>query len=464
MFYRTLFTALLAVTISSAGLWMTACQSVNGKEPVAAAQTLELPELLPRAEHLGSLKEQVYLRETYSALSKKIQQNPGDSESRLKLAELYWVEARTTGNFGHYHAAALTLVDDILKEEVSQPLRFSALSLKASVRLSQHRFAKALELGEEAVTINPHNARVYGILVDANVELGNYAQAVAMADKMMEVRPDLRSYSRVSYLREIHGDVAGSIEAMLLAVAAGYPGSEELAWSRYTLGNLYLTYGDLPRAEQEFSLALAEREAYPYAQAGMASVETRKGNHDQALKWLLGALSGMETAGFYEQLAKVYTHLGNSEAATEASAKAFNQLRNESGKSSNSHGHHHETGLELATLFLHLKSDAGQAIHLAEHDYENRPANIDVNRLLANAYYLNQELDKAAKHTALARATGSVHPEILCIAGLLEIKAGKGDEGRKLLKASFEGDPFQSHLAAEIAKEFLKNDSEAQPQ
>ena len=51
-----------------------------------------------------------------------------------------------------------------------------------------------------------------------------------MADKMVSIRPDLRSYSRISYLREIHGDMPGAIEAMKMAIQAGYPGYEDRAW------------------------------------------------------------------------------------------------------------------------------------------------------------------------------------------------------------------------------------------
>ena len=70
-------------------------------------------------------------------------------------------------------------------------------------------------------SVNPYNAYVYGLLVDGNVEMGNYDTAVSYADKMVSVRPDLTSYSRVSYLREIFGDYAGSIKAMQMAVEAG---------------------------------------------------------------------------------------------------------------------------------------------------------------------------------------------------------------------------------------------------
>ncbi len=45
-----------------------------------------------------------------------------------------------------------------------------------------------------------------------------------MLNRMVSIRPDIRSYSRISYLREIHGDIPGAIEAMELAVEAGAPG------------------------------------------------------------------------------------------------------------------------------------------------------------------------------------------------------------------------------------------------
>ena len=63
-----------------------------------------------------------------------------------------------------------------------------------------------LIVAHKAQQVNPYNAYVYGLLVDGNVEMGNYDTAVAYADKMVGVRPDLTSYSRVSYLREIFGD------------------------------------------------------------------------------------------------------------------------------------------------------------------------------------------------------------------------------------------------------------------
>ena len=50
---------------------------------------------------------------------------------------------------------------------------------------------------------------------------GNYEEALKNADQMASIRPDLRSYSRVSYMREIHGDRDGAKQAMKMAGDAG---------------------------------------------------------------------------------------------------------------------------------------------------------------------------------------------------------------------------------------------------
>ena len=51
---------------------------------------------------------------------------------------------------------------------------------------------------------------VLGIMGDAQTELGRYDQALATVQRMVDLRPDLASYSRVSYQRELHGDLPGA--------------------------------------------------------------------------------------------------------------------------------------------------------------------------------------------------------------------------------------------------------------
>src|SRR4030095_546873 len=110
--------------------------------------------------------------------------------------------------------AAIKLLQSVLDKD---PKNFEAMCTLGTVYLSQHHFQQGLEMGLKAQKISPYAAVVYGILTDSYVELGKYDSAVIAADSMCALRPDLRSYSRISYIREIYGDVPGAVEAMQYA-------------------------------------------------------------------------------------------------------------------------------------------------------------------------------------------------------------------------------------------------------
>ena len=166
---------------------------------------------------------------------------------------IYIQEGRNTGNFTYYNEAALKCLDRILLQDNKN---FEALTFKATILLSQHRFEEGLALGEQIKQMYPYNAYIYGLLVDANVELGNYEAAIEAADEMVSIRPDIRSYSRIAYLREIHGDIAGAIKAMKLAVDAGAQGDENTEWCRVQLGKLYEQEGKSKRLKCFIQLPL----------------------------------------------------------------------------------------------------------------------------------------------------------------------------------------------------------------
>jgi len=219
----------------------------------------------------------------YQECTINIAKNPDDFGDYIKLAEVFMHEARVTGEHGHYYPSALQVLNTVLgKEKEPSDIRFNALLYKASVMLSQHEFQTAKELSLEAMKINKYNAQLYGTLVDALVELGEYDDAVLMADKMVSLRPDLRSYARISYLREIYGDMPGAIEAMTMAAQAGYPGLEQTAWAKLTLGELYEKNKEPEKASLVFQQILEERDNYPFAIAALGKLELEKENYKKA--------------------------------------------------------------------------------------------------------------------------------------------------------------------------------------
>ncbi len=87
--------------------------------------------------------------------------------------------------------------------------------------MARHRFAEAAQWGERARAINPFSAEVFGVIGDAQTELGQYDKALATIQQMVDTKPNISSYSRVSYQRELHGDVDGAIAAMQQAIQIG---------------------------------------------------------------------------------------------------------------------------------------------------------------------------------------------------------------------------------------------------
>ncbi|MCB0520245.1 MAG: tetratricopeptide repeat protein [Lewinellaceae bacterium] len=389
-------------------------QNATAESSAGLAVMDKIPALLDRPENLWYGNEWQTTQNAYGKARQELIKDPNAKEPWLNLAEVFILEARVTGEHPHYYPAALQVLDEMLsknfdpKDMRDMDLKFRGLSDKASVELSLHEFAKALETGKQAVEINPHNAAVYGVLVDANVELGQYEEAVKMADKMVSIRPDLRSYSRVSYLREIYGDVNGSIEAMDMAVKAGAPGTDQTAWTRLTLGNLYKHYGKDKEAEMQYLIILEERPDYPFALAALGNIETERKNYTKALDYLQKAAAIIPEVSFYEGMAKVYKATGQQDQLQKTVDEIIAMMEDDAA-------HGHNMDLEFAKVYADLKGDPAKALAYAQKEYDRRPDNIDVNGEMADLYFKMGDNQKATMHLEKALRTGSKKPEWLAL-------------------------------------------------
>ena len=71
------------------------------------------------------------------------------------------------------------------------------------------------------------------------VELGRYGQRRARSPRRSSTcKPNLAAYARVSYFRELHGDLRGALRAMRLAAPRGRRGPESAAYVQTLLGKL----------------------------------------------------------------------------------------------------------------------------------------------------------------------------------------------------------------------------------
>jgi tetratricopeptide (TPR) repeat protein len=373
--------------------------------------TTDIPALLDRSEKIQLDKEWEFAQNFYAKQLQTLNKEPNNTEAKINLAQLFIKEARVTGEHGHYYPGALKMLNQVVDANPKNlDQLFLALVTKAGVQLSLHEFAAAKETGEKALLLNPSNAQAYGVLVDANVELGNYEAAVFMSDKMVSIKPDIRSYSRVSYLREIHGDIPGAIQAMEMAVKSGYPGYEETAWAMLTLGELYKRYDQPEKALAMYNEILATRPNYPFAIGAIGEFYYDYKNLEKAESHTQEAMDIIPEVGFYVQMAHIYNDRQEMQKRDELMEEVFLMLQDDETNG-------HNMNLEYADLYLELLNDSDKALAYAQKEYEKRPLNIDVNRLLAKIYQQRNDLEKVAFHTKAASVTNSKHPD------LIELKA-----------------------------------------
>jgi tetratricopeptide (TPR) repeat protein len=408
-----------------------------------------VPPLLQRQGPISATSEWLNTKAAIEGLQSRIRQKPGDLQSKLLLAFAYMQEARITGNHPYYFPAALQLIEEVLAGRPDNPtLLFEATVARASVQLSLHQFSQALATGQQALQLNPRGAAVYGVLCDAYVELGHYPEAIRMADQMVALRPDLKSYARVSYLREIHGDMAGAIEAMEQAAAAGYPGLEQTAWARVTLGHLYEKAGELEKADKQYRRALGEYPNYAFALAGLGRLAAIKNQTPEALRLFTGAAEILPEFSFQEELIRLYQEQGDQKKASRIMEEMLAGLKEDQQAG-------HVVDLELAKIYLELARDPDKAFTYARREYKRRPGNIDVCQTLAHIYYERQDYQQAAAYIRQAARTNSQDPALLCLSGLIQFKAGHQAQGEHLIRKSLSLNPYQDNPLSREGKSLL---------
>jgi tetratricopeptide (TPR) repeat protein len=393
------------------------------------------PAIKERAVKVNASSEWLNSKQAIDGLLDKIRRNPQDIKAKLQLAMAYIQESRVSGDHAYYDEASLKLLNEVLEKDAKN---FDALCGKTTVLLSQHHFTEGLASAQNLVGQYPSAAFGYGLLVDAYVELGNYEEAVKSADKLMSIRPDLRSYSRVSYLREIYGDYAGAKEAMTLAVKSGSIGLEQTEWCRVQLGKLYEVTGDLENATKHYQMAVAARENYPFAQAGLARIARMKGNNTEGVALLESANKSIIEPSFYDDLSDIYFVQNQRAKANEAAKTLIKMLggnhnetvEHSTDKAIPEHGHYADK--ELAEAYLKI-DDLEHALFHANLEYARRPENIDINEVMAWVQYKSGAFDKAVPYIEKALKTNSQKAELLWKAGQIFLRNNQEKRGNELI-------------------------------
>lgn len=430
--------ALLAIALV---ICFSACKSgPRAGENEKLVNGIIVPELLARSGEMGPESERKAIENEYNQAVEQLKVDTADAKPYLHLASAFILEGRVTGNGVYYSNAAIKMLDHILQDgRGAVDDRFQAITLKSTVLLNLHQFQQALDVAKQGLAINDFNAGLYGALTDAHIELGQYDEAVKTCDKMLSLRPDLRSYSRASYIRQIFGDNAGAIDVMKMAVESGVPGDEATEWARVNLGDIYLNTGKIDSAYYEYQSALNVRPNYPHANMGLARAAAAEKKYDEAIAHARDAIKVLSEGAFIAYLADLHELKGDAQKAKEIRSDVKESIV-EAEKEAEKQPVQHNGNRELAMAFLNT-GDYKEALAYAQKDYQRRPENNDVNELMGWINYQMGNPAKAKEYAAKSLRTNTKNPISLYRAGLIYEGAGEVEKGNQLKQDAIAASP-----------------------
>jgi tetratricopeptide (TPR) repeat protein len=216
---------------------------------------------------------------TIAKLEAALASNPTNPDALSSLGLAYQIRWRETGDSGFLPRSQAAL-RKALAVRPHDPTGTLGLGNLALIR---HQFGRALVTGRKARKLAPYSARPYGVIGDAQIELGRYPAAFKSYERMVSLKPNLASYARIAYARELSGDTVGALAAMELSLDAAGGQPEATAWVEVELGKLELGRGRVAAADRHFRAALSIFPGYVYALEQRARVEAARGRLDRAV-------------------------------------------------------------------------------------------------------------------------------------------------------------------------------------
>ena len=333
-----------------------------------------------------------------------------------QLGWLYVAKARASHDQGFYKLAeqcarAIEMIDSKAPE---------AMLLRGHVLISFHRFSEAESIAKQLVEQRtlPFD---YGLLGDALMEQGRLAEAVAAYQRMIDLRPDLQSYSRVAYLRWLKGDLEGAIEAARLAANAASPvDPESTSWSLTRLGQYQFQAGLFGEAQAACDSALRFSPNYPAALLLQSRLLLAANQAGQAVALLQRAVAANPLPEFQWALADALRATGHADEAV----KVETALK--------------QTGAQddprTFSLFLATRGEQVElAVELAQRELQSR-ADMFTHDALAWALAAAGRAEEAWPHMKKALAEETADARLFAHAGLLAAKLGRVSEAKLWLE------------------------------
>jgi tetratricopeptide (TPR) repeat protein len=348
---------------------------------------------------------------------------PGDYVTWAALGSAYVERARISADPSYYPKAEGALRRSLTVRSDGNAAALVGLGALANAR---HEFAAARDLARRALRIDPYSATAYGVLADAQTQLGDPGAATSAVQRMLDLRPGLAAYARASYDLEQHGRLAEAESLMRRALEAAVDPAD-IAFCRYQLGELAWQTGRLDAASAEYSAGRATDRSYLPLLAGQARVADALGRTGEALTGYAELTARYPTPGYLIEYAELLRAVGQRAGADEQLALAAAALGLFAANGGTD---------DLGAAQLALAQDRpAYAVRAARREWSRRHF-ADVADVLGWALHQAGSDAQGLLYARRASALGARNAGYLFHLGMIELALGKTGDARRDLSAA----------------------------
>ena len=374
---------------------------------------------------------------------------PTPAERAIKLAQA--AVEKNAKNYRAYNALAMAMarraretLDPVWYERAVAAIEKGFALVKSNyegrrvlawVRLGQHRFEEGRDLARTLHREARDDLMVYGMLVDANVELGDYEEAEVNGQWMLDMRPgNVGALTRGAYLRELFGDVDGALDFFRRAYRNVLDReTEDRAWILTHMARLERRRGKVEAAEHLLKRALVLFPNYPYALKEMGWTQMAAKETDEGLATLAKFCDVAPHPENHYEVGRALHLAGKTDAAKKRFERFEREARGEMDGVDNAN-------VELIFYYVDHGNRAKEALRISTHEMKRRH---DVRTLHAHAWALhaNGRHGEARSHIERALAVGIRDAVMLCHAGRVVAACGDGEKAASYFLESMMANP-----------------------
>lgn len=372
------------------------------------------------------------------------QKTPHDTKAWTDLGDALMQKARETADLSYYNLAEADYKTALARDPNSVP----ALDGMAWVTSDRHEFEQSKAWANRALALDSNSQDAYGLLGDADQELGDYPAAYSHYQTMLNLRPDLSSYSRGGHLLWITGAFRKGVSLMVKAIDAGGPYAESTGWCRAQLGLMLYSEGHQAAAEQTLRDALTTTPRNYRVLMALGRVLAGRGDYPGAIDSYQKAIDVVPQIEAVAALGDLYALSGRKTDAEQQYRLAENIDRIQ--KANGVRG-----GWQMSLFRANHNRDLPEALSDAQEEYKTRK-NVYAADALAWCLFKSGRYPEAAAMSRAALAEKTPEADFLYHAGMVAVKQGESKTARAFLNGALQLNPNFSPVDAPLAVAALR--------